>query len=108
MTRCQALADMPEDQVRRGGVGRMIPPPLLAAIDQLRRMPLAISRLEATVDDTTHIHVSLVDHLIGAVVAVLSEFVPPEQLPAALDKLALQASAVPPRGAHGQSPLSYG
>jgi hypothetical protein len=61
------------------------------------------------VDDTTHIHVSIVDALIGNTVTVLSEFVAPEHLPAALDKLrALQATAVPRRGANGRSSPSYG
>jgi hypothetical protein len=38
MARTQALADMLGDRVRRGGMGGMVPPPLLAAIDQLRQM----------------------------------------------------------------------
>jgi hypothetical protein len=52
-----------------------------------------------------------VDALIGNVVSVLMDFVSPEQLPAALDKLrALQAAAVPRCRANGQSPRppSYG
>jgi hypothetical protein len=40
---------------------------------------------------------------------VLTEFVVPEQLPAALDKFrALQATAVPRRRANGQSHPGYG
>jgi hypothetical protein len=109
MARAQALADMLEDRVRRGGVTGVVPPPLLAAIDQLRQMHLAIRRLEATADDVTHIHVSLVDALLGNMMAVLTEFVPPERLEAAIDKLhTLQAAAVPRRGANGRSTSGYG
>jgi hypothetical protein len=107
MARAQALCDMLEDRVRRGGPGGMAPPPLIHAIDELRQMHLMISRLEATVDDTTHIHVSIVDALLGNMVAVLTEFVAPERLPVALDKLQQLQAAVPRRRADGGSTPSY-
>lgn len=101
MARCQALADMLEERVRivhlRGGAA--LPPPLLAAISELRQLHVAIGRLEGKIGDTTHVHVSLVNALVTNTVQVMSEFVPPERLAAALDKLrALQAAAVPPTG----------
>ena len=101
MARCQALADMLEDRVRavrlRGGAE--LPPPLLAAITELRQLHVALGRLEGKMGDTTHVHVSLVNALVTNTVQVMSEFVPPERLAAALDKLrALQAAAVPPTG----------
>jgi hypothetical protein len=86
-----------------------VPPPLLYALDELRKMHLAIARLEAAAEQTKYSHVDLVDALIGNMVAVLTEFVPPERVPAALDKLyALQAAAVPRRGANEQSTRRYG
>ena len=104
MARIQAFADMLEDRVCRGGMGGMVPPPLLAAIDHLRQMHLAIRRLESSAVEVSHIHVSIVYAFIGNAVAVLTEFVAPEQLPAALDKLrALQAMAVVGRGGNGRS-----
>jgi len=101
MARCQALADMLEERVRivhlRGGAA--LPPPLLAAISELRQLHVAIGRLEGKIGDATHVHVSLVNALVTNTVQVMSEFVPPERLAAALDKLrALQAAAVPPAG----------
>jgi hypothetical protein len=98
MARCQAVADMLEDRVRavrlRGGAE--LPPPLLAAIAELRQMHLAIGRLEGKIGAETHVHVSLVNALVTNTVAVMTEFVPPERLAAALDRLrALQAAAVP-------------
>src|SRR5262249_61841518 len=73
--RLQALAEMLEVRVCRGGMGGMVPPPLLAAIDQLRQMHLAIRRLESSAVEVSHIHVSIVDAFIGNAVAVLTEFV---------------------------------
>lgn len=96
MARAQALCDMLEDRVRRTGRFGELPPPLLAAIDGLRKMHLAIARLDHVRDETKFIHVDLVDALIGNVVAVLTEYVQPERLPAALDKLhTMQAAATP-------------
>ena len=105
MARCQALADMCEERVRivrlRGGAE--LPPPLLEAIRVLGQLHVAIGRLEGRISDTTHVHVSLVNALVTNTIAVMTEFVPPERLSAALDKLrALQAAAVPPAGGpHG-------
>jgi hypothetical protein len=98
MARCQALCDMLEERVRivrmRGGAE--LPPPLLAGIAELRQLHVTIARLEGKVGNETHVHVSLVNSLVTNCVATLTEFVPPERLAAALDRLrALQAAAVP-------------
>jgi hypothetical protein len=96
MARTQALADMLEDRVRRAGPGGTVPPPLLYAIDELRKMHLAIARLEAAADETKYIHVDIVDALVGNMVSVLTEFVSAERVPAALDKLqSLQEAVIP-------------
>jgi hypothetical protein len=98
MARCQALADMLEERVRivRMRGGGEAPPPLLAAISELRQLHSAIGRLEGRISDTTHVHVSLVNTFARNVVSVLTEFCPPERLAAALDRVrALQAAAVP-------------
>jgi hypothetical protein len=109
LARAQSLADMLEDKVRRMGPGGVIPPPLLAAIGELRLLHLALAKLEGRLDDSTHVHKSLVDALVVNVINVLTEFVPPERLPGALDRLrAYQAQAVPRRGANGRSTPSYG
>jgi hypothetical protein len=96
MARCQALADMLEERVRivrmRGGAE--VPPPLLSAITQLRRLHVSIGRLEGKLTDPTHVHVSLVQALLANAIAVATEFVPAERLPAALDKLAQLRAAV--------------
>jgi hypothetical protein len=96
LARIQALCDMLEDRVRRGGPGGMMPPPLLAALGELRQMHMAVGKLEASRDDAQHIHISLVNALVQSAVNVLAEYVPAERLPAALDKLrALAAHAMP-------------
>jgi hypothetical protein len=97
MARCQALADMLEDRVRRTGRMGEIPPPLLEAIRELRQMHLAIGKLEGRLDDTTHVHVSLVNALVVNVVAAITEFVEPDRVPAALDKLRHLQAAVTAR-----------
>src|SRR5262249_37031932 len=74
----------------------MVPPPLLDAIRELRQLHVAIGKLEGRLDDTTHVHVSLANTFVVNTVSMMTEFVAPERLPAALDKLyALQAQAVP-------------
>jgi hypothetical protein len=96
MARAQALADMLEDRVRRGGDSGMSPPALLAAVDELRLLHLAIAKLEGELDTTTHVHVSILNSLIVSAINVLTEFVAPERLGAALDKLrAMLQHAVP-------------
>jgi hypothetical protein len=103
MARCQALADTLEERVRivRLGGGGEAPPPLLAAISELRQLHSAIGRLEGRTSDTTHVHVSLVNTFTRNVVSVLTEFCPPERLATALDRVrALQAAAVPGTNGH--------
>lgn len=96
LARIQALCDMLEDRVRRTGRMGELPPPLLAAISELRQMHVAVGRLEAAKDDAQHVHISLVNALTQSAVNVLTEYVPAERLPAALDKLrALAAHAMP-------------
>jgi hypothetical protein len=98
MARCQALADILEERVQiiRARDGAQVPPPLLCAISELRQLHLAIGKLEGNLSHSTHVHVSLVNALVTNAISVATEFVPPDRLPAALDKLrALQAAAVP-------------
>jgi hypothetical protein len=94
LARAQALADVLEDRVRRMGVYGDVPPPLLYAIDELRKMHLAIQRLETTADETKYVHVSIVDAFIANTVNVLTEFAPPDRLGAALDKFRASQEAV--------------
>ena len=100
MARCQAMADMLEDRVRRGGEHGVTPPALLAAVTELRQLHLAIGKLEGALDTSTHVHVSILNGFILNAINVLTEFVPPERVGAALDKLrALLAHALPAHAA---------
>jgi hypothetical protein len=46
-----------------------------------------VARLEQSVDQTKYIHVAIVDALVANTVRVITEYVLPEDVPAALDKL---------------------
>jgi hypothetical protein len=96
MARCQALADMLEQRVRIVELenGAELPPALLAAISELRKLHQAIGILERTTDGVDYVHVDLVNALIRNTVAVVAEFVLPEHLGAALDKLRTLQQAV--------------
>ena len=96
MARCQALADMLEQRVRIVELenGAELPPALLAAISELRKLHQAIGILERTTDGVDYVHADLVNTLIRNTVAVISEFVLPEHVGAALDKLRTLQQAV--------------
>src|SRR5262249_1573704 len=98
MARCQALADMLEGRVRVVGLrnGAELPPPLLAAIDELRQRHLAIGKLEHQSNATEYVHLSLVDWVVTNTATVLSEFVEPTRVGVALDKLYALRRAVRP------------
>jgi hypothetical protein len=110
MARAQAMADMLEDKVRRGGEHGVSPPALLAAVDELRLLHLAIAKLEAQSDRTTYVHVSIVDAFVVSTINVLTEFAPPDRLGAALDKFQAFREAVLPgtREARGRESRPYG
>jgi hypothetical protein len=110
MARAQAMADMLEDKVRRGGEHGVSPPALLAAVDELRLLHLAIAKLEAQSDRTTHVHVSILDAFVVSTINVLTEFAPPDRLGAALDKFQAFREAVLPgtREARGRESRPYG
>jgi hypothetical protein len=110
MARAQAMADMLEDKVRRGGEHGVSPPALLAAVDELRLLHLAIAKVEGRLDTTKRVHVSIVDAFVVSTINVLTEFAPPDRLGAALDKFQAFREAVLPgtREARGRESRRYG
>jgi hypothetical protein len=89
---------------------RYAPPALLAAIDELWLLHLAIAKLEAQIDRTTHVHVSIVDAFVVSTINVLTEFALPDRLGAALDKFQAFKEAVlrGTREARGRESRRYG
>jgi hypothetical protein len=70
-------------------------PPVLPVLNVIGATLERVSRIEQRTRDPQHIHVSLMRHLVGNVVNLLTYYLPPEVLPEALDRLRRLQAVLP-------------